>query len=136
MTAADRQEIWDHTQCSASVRARAHMPRSPNISGPFDKLVEAQRLAMMMVENNKKMKANGKTLPAGGGEFKGSEDRKQAGAARRAAWETPPKRAVPQDAHEASGSDGRAQPASTSFGHGWFWNGWAWQPAVVSQAAA
>ena len=91
LTAADRQAIWDQTQCSGSARARAHMPRSLNISGPFDKLVEAQRLAMLMVDKNKKIKADGKTLPAGGGEFKGSADRKQAGAARNITNDTPNK---------------------------------------------
>ena len=89
LTAKDRQEIWDKTKCGANVRGRANLERSLTISGPLEKLKEAHTLAMKMIEDNKKLVAAGTALPAGGGDFKGSEDRTEAGLARKAAWETP-----------------------------------------------
>ena len=117
LTAKDKQEIWDKTKCGASVRGRANLERSLTISGPLEKLKEAHTLAMKMIEDNKKLVAAGTALPAGGGDFKGSEDRKEAGLARKKAWETP-KQAVPECAHAASGS------GSDGMAHAW--GVWPW----------
>ena len=87
LTAADRQDIWEKTQCSASVRPRAKMPRSLTVSGPVSQLEAAHKLAKAAIEKNKRLLDEGQSLPAAGGEFKGSEDRKEAGRARRALWE-------------------------------------------------
>ena len=57
------------------------------MSGPVSQLEAAHKLALEAIEKNKRLLAEGKSLPAAGGEFKGSEDRKEAGRARRAAWE-------------------------------------------------
>ena len=145
LTAKDKQEIWDKTKCGASVRGRANLERSLTISGPLEKLKEAHTLAMKMIEDNKKLVAAGTALPAGGDDFKGSEDRKEAGLARKAAWETP-KQVVPEQpqqpeqAHEASARDGRGNAASSapaaSNGHQWSWNGWCSVPTYWGHAAA
>ena len=50
LTAADRPEIWDKTQCSAAVRARQSRERSLTISGPVSKLEQAHKLAMEAME--------------------------------------------------------------------------------------
>ena len=145
LTAKDKQEIWDKTKCGASVRGRANLERSLTISGPLENLKEAHTLAMKMIEDNKKLVAAGTALPAGGDDFKGSEDRKEAGLARKAAWETP-KQVVPEQpqqpeqAHEASARDGRGNAASSapaaSNGHQWSWNGWCSVPTYWGHAAA
>jgi hypothetical protein len=40
LTAADRQEIWDKTQCRAAVRARKNRDKCLTISGPVSQLDE------------------------------------------------------------------------------------------------
>ena len=89
LTAADRQEIWDKTQCSAAVRARQKRERSLTISGPVSKLEQAHKLAMEAMEKNKQTLESGESLPAAGGDFKGTEERKAAGTARRDTFADP-----------------------------------------------
>ena len=130
LTAKDRQEIWDKTKCGAVVRGRANLERSLTISGPVEKLKEAHALAYKMIEDNKKLVACGIAIPAGGADFKGSEDRKQAGQARKAAWETP-KQVVPEQPQQPEQAlAGEACPPcsapAASYGHHWSWNGWGW----------
>ena len=83
------------------------MPRSLTVSGPVSQLPAAHKLALKAIEKNKQLIAEGKSLPAAGGAFKGSEDRKLAAQARRAVWEMQP------------GSGSAAEPWQQSPGQPW-----------------
>ena len=101
------------------------------VSGPVCQLTGAWGLAKAIMEKNKRLLDEGQSLPAAGGEFKGSEDRKEAGRARRALWEMP----------AGSGSAGSqdAPPAAAAWqpnpwGHAAAWQ--PWQQSPWAQAAA
>eukprot|EP00969_Alexandrium_andersonii_P249540 11028642-Alexandrium_andersonii.AAC.1 len=66
IAAADKQDIWDKTKCSASLRGRPNMERSLTISGPLSKLQAAHTLAMEAVAKNQRLLEAGGSLPAGG----------------------------------------------------------------------
>ena len=87
LTAEERQAIFDKTKCSASVRGRQNTERALTVSGPLKKLEEARKLAMDAILKNKSHVEGGQALPKGGGEFKGSEERRGAGDKRRSTWE-------------------------------------------------
>ena len=135
LTAEDREEIWQKTSCSAAVRGRGQKARALTVSGPVSRLEEAHRLAMGAIQKNIQLISEGKKLPSGGAEFKGSEERKAAAQARRAAWEIA-QEDVPGQAHAASGSDGWGAHGSKGSGSStpaaqvaWTWNaGWSWLP--------
>eukprot|EP00974_Lingulodinium_polyedra_P011577 1117451-Lingulodinium_polyedra.AAC.1 len=53
--AADREEMWEKTQCSASIRGRTNRERSLTVSGPVLMLEEAHKLAMAAIQRNLKL---------------------------------------------------------------------------------
>ena len=89
LTAEDRQEIFDKTQCSAGVRARTNRERSLTISGPVANLEEAHKLAIAAMEKNKQLLESGGSLPAAAADYKGSDERKAAAKARMQAFQDP-----------------------------------------------
>ena len=117
ITAQDRQAIWDKTKCSACVRGRANMERSLTVSGPVSQLAAAHQMALDAIEKNKGKQAEGQKLPAGGGEFRGSDERKAVGKARRDVWET------------RLAQVGRGSSSSSQGLPGLLWDGWSWVPA-------
>ena len=131
LTAEDRQAIFDKTKCSASVRGRQNTERALTVSGPVKKLEEAHKLAMDAILKNKSHVEGGQALPKAGGEFKGSQERKEAGEKRRTTWEEK-KTTLPQPHHGGSGSaHWNASPADY-----WAWDGWQWVASSWLQQTA
>ena len=69
-------------------------------------------MALDAIEKNK-----GQQLPAAGGEFRGSDERKAAGKARRDVWET------------RLAQVGRGSSSCSQGLPGLHWDGWSWVPA-------
>ena len=123
LTAEDRQEIWEKTKCSASVRGRANRDRSLTVSGPVAKLEEAHNLAMAAMENNKQKLVSGGSWPSAGGEFKGTDEREAAGKTRRVAFMDPKGTQDHEPEPPSQGLPGSEQKWKWAP-----WQAWAWNP--------